>query len=76
MSLASRLANILFPNQTTSLASSDGVTEIAFGDGPHSTNAHTNARKTGKHTESTTMEEEEEEGRPPYIHVHQETLSC
>ena len=70
MSLASRIANLFLPDQSPQLVPSDGRATIAAIDGTN----RTPEPPFGNHSESQRkenwlMEEEEEEGRPPYVHV-------
>ena len=69
MSLASRLANILLPNQAAHLAPSNDEPHIAFSDGSLTAPDSSHAQESRKKSKSTDMEEEEAMGRKPYVHV-------
>lgn len=71
MSLGSRLVNAIFPSQSSSLAAANGndqaqdTSAIAFHDGLFK-DSDSQSRFLEK---SKAMEEEEVEGRPPFLHV-------
>lgn len=69
MSLASRIANIFTPGQATQLAPSDSHDSVV----PFTVRGHGDSKKTllrrAKRKEYAEPLEEEEEARPPYIHV-------
>ena len=70
MSLASRIANIFIPSQAPELAPADGPSGPPFNvDSHHGVQQSHLTSRTQKPKDSRTMEEEEEEGRPPYLHV-------
>ena len=70
MSLASRIANILIPPQSPHLAPSDGLTAASLTDGSDASgSAAYEAHRDQYSTKTRAMETEEEEGRPPYLHV-------
>ena len=70
MSLASRIASIFIPSQAPQLAPVDGHSGPQLNvDSHHGFQESHLTSKTRKLKESWTMEEEEEEGRSPYLHV-------
>ena len=71
MSLVSWIANSLIPSQSPNLTASDGFNTIGLTDGPEASgNAAYKAHRVKYSTENRTMETEEKEGRPPYLHVY------
>ena len=77
MTLGSRLANIFLPAPTDTLVHTDVATEIAFADGQqYPPKSYANVDNRERHTKYTSMEEEEEEDRPPYLHVRQNPVPC
>ena len=70
MSLASRLANLLSPNQSQHLTQPDGHSTITLNPALHDANREAHPPSRIRHPkESVAMEKEEIEGRPPYWHV-------
>ena len=70
MSLASRIVNIFIPSQAPQLAPADGPCGSQFNvDSHHGVQQSHSTSRTRKLKESWTMEEEEEVGRPLYLHV-------
>ena len=70
MSLASRIANIIVPPQSTHPTPSDSRTTVDItngSEGPGS--AAYKSQRNRRSTETGIMETEEEEGRPRYLHV-------
>ena len=69
MSLASRIANIITPGQAAHFAPPDGHdTTLSFTTPVHGDSQYTLLRE-GKRKEYSQTLEEEEEARPPYLHV-------
>ena len=70
MSLASRIANIIVPSQSTHPTPSDSRTTLNTTNGSEvSGSAAYKSQRNRRSTETGVMETEEEEGRPPYLHV-------
>ena len=79
MSLASRLVNLFIPSQAPQLAPSDGSPVTQFDLTPHHGIQQSQSVPRGPRREESSqlwiMEEEETEGRPPYLHVRWINLS-
>jgi len=72
MSLASRLANLLVPNQAPHLAQTDGQSTVTIRPIPYNADDTADQDFGKRHPQkSWAMEEEEEESRPPYWQVSQ-----
>ena len=70
MSLASRIANIFTPSQAPQHAATDGYDSIALVGGEGYKQDEGYRFSKGKESiNNLAMEEEEEEARPPYLHV-------
>jgi hypothetical protein len=70
MSLASRLANLSIPNQAPHLAQTDGQSTVTIGLNSYNAGDTADQDSGNRHPQkSGTMEEKEEENRPPYWQV-------
>ena len=70
MSLASRLVNLFTPNQIPHLDSTDGQSAVTIGTTAHNAVCDNKPAAGFRSPKmSRTMEEEELEERPPYLHV-------
>ena len=74
MSLASRLVNTFFPDQTSRFTSEGNINTRRE---PHNGNHRNNVQQFPMHKELLpVMEEDETEGRPPYLHVSADVRLC